>query len=75
MSWLAFLLSACGVTIGLFAVGNLVVGLVVAYGFMRGNRCTEQADFSAALAMIFFGAPLCFALSFLFWWARGQIAG
>ena len=73
MSWLAFLLTACCVTIGLFAVGNLIVGLVMVWGYLRGTRCTDRDDFSAALAMVFFGAPLCFALSVLCWWGSGQL--
>lgn len=75
MGWLAFLLSFFCVVIGVFAVGNLIIGLVVAYGFLRGTRCTDQQDFSAALIMIFLAAPLCFAISFLCLWARGQFAG
>lgn len=75
MNWLAFLLSAGCILIGFMGVGNLIFGLVVAYGFMRGTRCADQEDFSVALAMIFFGAPLCIALSLLCWWAGGQIAG
>jgi hypothetical protein len=75
MSWLAVLLSACCVLIGVMAIANFVFGLVVAYGYMRGIRCTEQDDFSFALGMIFLAAPLCSALSLICWWASGRIAG
>jgi hypothetical protein len=75
MTWLAFLLSAFCVLIGCLAVGNLVIGLVVTYGFMRGFRCTNQDDLSVALGMLFFGAPLCTALCVLCWWAGRGLGG
>lgn len=75
MSWLAFLLSAFCVLIGFMAAGNLIVGLTVVFGHLRGNRCTEQGDFGAAVAMVIFGVPICSALSVLCWWASGWLAG